>query len=127
LAIWFTARRRGNVDRGCFVSAGTDIANDLLALVHKESLFQFCPTLLRAANSVGMSPLGAHFNPAVTLIFAARGATQWRDMLPYIHRAMRRRRRRRASVHTTFAGIAINHVPGFIIAQLIGATCAPLV
>jgi len=31
-----------------------------------------------------MSPLGAHFNPAVTLIFAARGATPWRDMLPYI-------------------------------------------
>jgi hypothetical protein len=90
LAIWFTARRRGNVNRlfpswgGCFVSAGADIANDLLALVHKESLFQFCPTLGRAANSVGMSPLGAHFNPAVTLIFAARGATPWRDMLPYI-------------------------------------------
>jgi hypothetical protein len=36
LAIWFTARRRGNVNRlfpsrgGCFVSAGADIANDLL-------------------------------------------------------------------------------------------------
>jgi hypothetical protein len=37
LAIWFTARRRGNVNRlfpgrdGCFVSAGADIAKDLLA------------------------------------------------------------------------------------------------
>jgi glycerol uptake facilitator-like aquaporin len=37
------------------------------------------------------------------------------------------RRRRRASVHTPFAGIATNHVPGFIIAQLMGATCAALV
>lgn len=27
---------------------------------------------------------GAHFNPAVTLVFAARGATPWRDVLPYI-------------------------------------------
>jgi glycerol uptake facilitator-like aquaporin len=28
---------------------------------------------------------------------------------------------------TTFAGIAINHVPGFVIAQLIGALAAALV
>src|SRR5260370_36266263 len=27
---------------------------------------------------------GAHFNPAVTLVFAARGDTAWRDVLPYI-------------------------------------------
>src|SRR5438270_11949131 len=27
---------------------------------------------------------GAHFNPAVTLVFAARGATPWQDVLPYI-------------------------------------------
>src|ERR1700741_1270992 len=27
---------------------------------------------------------GAHFNPAVTLVFAARGATPWREVLPYI-------------------------------------------
>lgn len=27
---------------------------------------------------------GAHFNPAVTLVFAARGATAWREVLPYI-------------------------------------------
>jgi glycerol uptake facilitator-like aquaporin len=27
---------------------------------------------------------GAHFNPAVTLVFAARGETAWRDVLPYI-------------------------------------------
>jgi glycerol uptake facilitator-like aquaporin len=27
---------------------------------------------------------GAHFNPAVTLVFAARGDTSWRDVLPYI-------------------------------------------
>jgi glycerol uptake facilitator-like aquaporin len=27
---------------------------------------------------------GAHFNPAVTLVFAARGATPWRDVAPYI-------------------------------------------
>jgi glycerol uptake facilitator-like aquaporin len=27
---------------------------------------------------------GAHFNPAVTLVFAARGDTPWRDVVPYI-------------------------------------------
>src|SRR6201987_1011367 len=27
---------------------------------------------------------GAHFNPAVTLVFAARGTISWRDVLPYI-------------------------------------------
>ncbi len=27
---------------------------------------------------------GAHFNPAVTLVFAARGDTPWREVLPYI-------------------------------------------
>lgn len=27
---------------------------------------------------------GAHFNPAVTLVFAGRGATPWRDVMPYI-------------------------------------------
>ena len=27
---------------------------------------------------------GAHFNPAVTLVFAPRGETAWRDVLPYI-------------------------------------------
>ena len=27
---------------------------------------------------------GAHFNPAVTLVFAARGTTPWADVLPYI-------------------------------------------
>ena len=27
---------------------------------------------------------GAHFNPAVTLVFAARGETAWRDVLPYV-------------------------------------------
>jgi glycerol uptake facilitator-like aquaporin len=27
---------------------------------------------------------GAHFNPAVTLVFAARGTFAWRDVLPYI-------------------------------------------
>src|SRR6267142_2552962 len=26
---------------------------------------------------------GAHFNPAVTLVFAARGATPWGDVLAY--------------------------------------------
>ena len=32
-----------------------------------------------------LGPLsGAHFNPAVTLVFAARGATPWREVLPYI-------------------------------------------
>jgi glycerol uptake facilitator-like aquaporin len=28
---------------------------------------------------------------------------------------------------TTFAGIALNHVPGFIVAQLVGAACASIV
>jgi glycerol uptake facilitator-like aquaporin len=27
---------------------------------------------------------GAHFNPAVTLVFAVRGETAWRDVLPYV-------------------------------------------
>lgn len=27
---------------------------------------------------------GAHFNPAVTLVFAALGKTAWRDVLPYV-------------------------------------------
>ena len=27
---------------------------------------------------------GVHFNPAVTLVFAARGAMAWREVLPYI-------------------------------------------
>ena len=27
---------------------------------------------------------GAHFNPAVTLVFAARGETPWSEVLPYI-------------------------------------------
>jgi glycerol uptake facilitator-like aquaporin len=27
---------------------------------------------------------GAHFNPAVTLVFAARGEMAWRDVVPYI-------------------------------------------
>src|SRR5437016_11622772 len=27
---------------------------------------------------------GAHFNPAVTLVLAARGSTPWRDVGPYI-------------------------------------------
>jgi glycerol uptake facilitator-like aquaporin len=27
---------------------------------------------------------GAHFNPAVTLVFAARGMSPWREVLPYI-------------------------------------------
>jgi glycerol uptake facilitator-like aquaporin len=27
---------------------------------------------------------GAHFNPAVTLVFAARGTTAWREVLPYV-------------------------------------------
>jgi glycerol uptake facilitator-like aquaporin len=32
-----------------------------------------------------LGPLsGAHFNPAVTLVFASRGETPWRDVAPYI-------------------------------------------
>src|SRR5437016_12309413 len=27
---------------------------------------------------------GAHFNPAVTLVFASRGATPWAEVLPYV-------------------------------------------
>src|SRR5690242_21792573 len=27
---------------------------------------------------------GAHFNPAVTLVFATRGETPWREVLPYV-------------------------------------------
>jgi glycerol uptake facilitator-like aquaporin len=145
---------------------------------------------------------GAHFNPAVTLVFAARGATPWRDVLPYIvvqcaggiagtmiahlmfdlaPLAIGTTARSGASqwlaeavatftlllailggvrhtpqavpwlvgltitatywftsstsfanpavtlargFTTTFAGIAINHVPGFVVAQLVGAAIA---
>jgi glycerol uptake facilitator-like aquaporin len=148
---------------------------------------------------------GAHFNPAVTLVFAARGTTPWRDVLPYIAvqcaggiagtmiahlmfelapLAIGTTARSGASqwlaeavatftlllailggirhvpqavpwlvgltitatywftsstsfanpavtlargFTTTFAGIAINHVPGFVVAQITGAFAAALV
>jgi glycerol uptake facilitator-like aquaporin len=148
---------------------------------------------------------GAHFNPAVTLIFAARCLTPWRDVLPYIviqcaggiagtiiahlmfdlaPLAIGTTARSGASqwfaesvatftlllailggvryapqaipwlvgltitatywftsstsfanpavtlargFTTTFAGIALNHVPGFVAAQLIGAIVAAIV
>jgi glycerol uptake facilitator-like aquaporin len=147
---------------------------------------------------------GAHFNPAVTLVFAVRGATAWREVLPYIvvqsaggiagtaiahvmfdlaPLAIGTTARSGASqwfaeavatftlllailggirhtpqavpwlvgltitatywftsstsfanpavtlargFTTTFAGIAINHVPGFIVAQFVGAAIAAL-
>ncbi len=147
---------------------------------------------------------GAHFNPAVTLVFARRGALPWRDVVPYIAvqcaggiagtvaahlmfdlapLAIGTTARSGASqwfaeavatftlltailggvrhapqavpwlvgltitatywftsstsfanpavtlargFTTTFAGIALNHVPGFVIAQLIGAAVAAL-
>jgi glycerol uptake facilitator-like aquaporin len=147
---------------------------------------------------------GAHFNPAVTLVFAARGVTPWRDVLPYIvvqcaggiagtiiahlmfdlaPLAIGTQVRSGASqwlaeavatftlllailggirhtpnavpwlvgltitatywftsstsfanpavtlargFTTTFAGIAINHVPGFVVAQFVGAAAAAL-
>jgi glycerol uptake facilitator-like aquaporin len=148
---------------------------------------------------------GAHFNPAVTLVFAARGATRWRDVLPYILAQCAGGVAGTAVAHlmfdlaplaigttarsgvsqwlaeavatftlltailggirhapqavpwlvgltitatywftsstsfanpavtlargftTTFAGIAINHVPGFVAAQLVGAAVAAVV
>src|SRR6266446_8282678 len=148
---------------------------------------------------------GAHVNPAVTLVFAARGATPWRDVTPYIVAqcaggiagtmiahlmfdlaplAIGTTARSGAAqwlaeavatftlllailggirhapqavpwlvgltitatywftastsfanpavtlargFTTTFAGIAINHVPGFVVAELIGALAATLV
>jgi glycerol uptake facilitator-like aquaporin len=147
---------------------------------------------------------GAHFNPAVTLVFAARGEMAWRDVLPYVlvqcaggvvgtivahlmfdlsPLAIGTTGRSGAAqwfaeavatfslvlailggirhapqaipwlvgltitaaywftsstsfanpavtlargFTTTFAGIAINHVPGFVVAQLIGAAAAAL-
>jgi glycerol uptake facilitator-like aquaporin len=147
---------------------------------------------------------GAHFNPAVTLVFAARGAVPWRDVLSYIvvqclggiagtmiahlmfdlaPLAIGTTARSGASqwlaeavatftlllailgglrhapqavpwlvgltitatywftsstsfanpavtlargFTTTFAGIAINHVPGFVVSQLVGAAMAAL-
>lgn len=147
---------------------------------------------------------GAHFNPAVTLVLAGRGATPWRDVMPYIivqcaggiagtiiahlmfdlaPLAIGTTARSGASqwlaeavatftlllailggiryapqavpwlvgltitatywftsstsfanpavtlargFTTTFAGIAINHVPGFVVAQLAGAAVAAL-
>jgi glycerol uptake facilitator-like aquaporin len=148
---------------------------------------------------------GAHFNPAVTLVFAGRGMFAWQDALPYIAAqcaggvlgtavahlmfdlaplAIGTTARNGASqwlaeavatftlitailggirhapqavpwlvgltitatywftsstsfanpavtlargFTTTFAGIAINHVPGFVLAQLIGAAIAAMV
>jgi glycerol uptake facilitator-like aquaporin len=148
---------------------------------------------------------GAHFNPAVTLVFASRGEFPWREVAPYIvvqclggivgtavahlmfdltPLAVGTTARSGASqwfaefvatftlifailgglryspqsipwlvgltitaaywftsstsfanpavtlargFTTTFAGIAINHVPGFVVAQLIGALAAALV
>ena len=148
---------------------------------------------------------GAHFNPAVTLVFAARGNTPWRDVLPYVAvqcaggiagtmvahlmfdlapLAVGTTARSGASqwfaevvatftlllailggvrhapqavpwlvgltitatywftsstsfanpavtlargFTTTFAGIAINHVPGFVVAQFLGAAIAGLI
>jgi glycerol uptake facilitator-like aquaporin len=148
---------------------------------------------------------GAHFNPAVTIVFAARGTTPWREVLPYIiiqcvggiagtaiahlmfdlvPLAIGTTARSGASqwlaesvatftlllailggirhapqtvpwlvgltitatywftsstsfanpavtlargFTTTFSGIAINHVPGFVVAQLFGAAMAVLV
>lgn len=147
---------------------------------------------------------GAHFNPAVTLVFAARGATPWGEVLPYIAAQCAGGIAGTALAHlmfdlaplaigttarsgvyqwlaesvatftlllailggirhapqavpwlvgltitatywftsstsfanpavtlargftTTFAGIAINHVPGFVVAQLLGAAIAAL-
>jgi glycerol uptake facilitator-like aquaporin len=148
---------------------------------------------------------GAHFNPAVTLVFAGRGALPWREVLPYIAvqcaggilgtvvahlmfdlAPLSIGTTARSGVSqwfaeavatftlllailggvrhapqavpwlvgltitatywftsstsfanpavtlargftTTFAGIAINHVPGFVVAQLIGAAVAAVV
>jgi len=148
---------------------------------------------------------GAHFNPAVTLVFAARGDAPWRDVLPYVAvqcaggiagtmvahlmfdlspLAVGTTARSGASqwfaevvatftlllailggvrhapqavpwlvgltitatywftsstsfanpavtlargFTTTFAGIAINHVPGFVVAQFLGAAIAGLI
>jgi glycerol uptake facilitator-like aquaporin len=148
---------------------------------------------------------GAHFNPAVTLVFAARGSFRWRDVVPYIVAQCAGGVVGTAVAHlmfdlapfaigttarsglsqwlaeavatftlltailggirhapqavpwlvgltitatywftsstsfanpavtlargftTTFAGIAINHVPGFVLAQLVGAAVAALV
>jgi glycerol uptake facilitator-like aquaporin len=148
---------------------------------------------------------GAHFNPAVTMVFAARGDTAWRDVVPYIAvqcaggiagtviahlmfdlapLAIGTTERSGAAqwlaeavatftlvlailggvrhaphavpwlvgltitatywftsstsfanpavtlargFTTTFAGIAINHVPGFVVAQLVGAAVAAVV
>ena len=148
---------------------------------------------------------GAHFNPAVTLVFAARGEMLWRDVVPYVvvqcaggvfgtivahlmfdlaPLAIGATERSGASqwfaeivatftlliailgglrfapqavpwlvgltitatywftsstsfanpavtlargFTTTFAGIAINHVPGFVVSQLLGAALAAVV
>src|SRR6187399_2807364 len=59
------------------------------SLTKDTSLALLCNTLATGAILVVLitifAPIsGAHFNPAVTLVFAARGATPWRDVLPYI-------------------------------------------
>jgi glycerol uptake facilitator-like aquaporin len=64
---------------------------------------------------------GAHFNPAVSLVFAARGEFPWREVIPYILVQCAA-----GEFTTTVAGIAINHVPAFIVAHIVGAFVALL-
>src|SRR6266404_4881376 len=92
---------------------------------------------------------GAHFNPAVTLVDASQRGLNWRDVAPYIaaqiigsfagapyttaaywftastsfaNPAVTLAR----AASDTFAGIRPVDVPGFIIAQLLGAAAATL-
>jgi len=60
-----------------------------------------------------LGPLsGAHFNPAVTLVFAARGETPWRDVVPYIM----------AQCLGGIAGTALAHLMFDLASLMIGTT-----
>jgi len=60
-----------------------------------------------------LGPLsGAHFNPAVTLVFAARGETPWRDVVPYIV----------AQCLGGIAGTALAHLMFDLASLMIGTT-----
>jgi glycerol uptake facilitator-like aquaporin len=152
-----------------------------------EAIALLCNTIPTGAILVVLITIfapvsGAHFNPAVTLAFAATGERPWREALPYIAAQCAGGIAGTIVAHlmfdlaplaigttarsgpsqwlaeavagltitatywftsstsfanpavtlargftTTFAGIAINHVPGFIAAQLFGAAIATAV
>ena len=73
---------------------------------------------------------GAHFNPAVTVADASQGGLRWADAGAYWFTASTSFANPAVtlarSATDTFAGIRGADVPGFVIAQIVGAACATL-